>query len=100
MAVLIILISADPDDILNSANSVDPGEIQHHAAFHLGLHCMPKYPFSGFQYTMFSQLLQLNLVRRFSHVGCGCFLALAMSHLILLLLPLLLRDLFLILVLW
>ena len=32
-------------------NSVDPDEMQHYAAFHLGLHCLPKYPFRGFQYT-------------------------------------------------
>ena len=32
-------------------NSVDPDEMQHHAAFHLGLHCLPKFPFRGFQYT-------------------------------------------------
>ena len=25
--------------------------MQHYAAFHLGLHCLPKYPFRGFQYT-------------------------------------------------
>ena len=24
------------------ANSADPNEIPHHAAFHLGLHCLPK----------------------------------------------------------
>ena len=28
------------------ANIVDPDEI-----FHLGLHCLPKYTFGGFQYT-------------------------------------------------
>ena len=33
------------------ANSVDLDEMQHHAAFHLGLHCLPKYLFRGFQYT-------------------------------------------------
>ena len=33
------------------ANSADPDEMQHYAAFHLGLHCLPKYPFGGFQYT-------------------------------------------------
>ena len=27
------------------ANSADPDEMPHHAAFHLGLHCLPKYPF-------------------------------------------------------
>ena len=30
------------------ANIVDPDEMQHHAAFHLGLHCLPKYPFRDF----------------------------------------------------
>ena len=25
-----------------------PDEMQHYAAFHLDLHCLPKYPFSGF----------------------------------------------------
>ena len=33
------------------ANSSDPDEMQHYAAFHLGLHCLPKYPFRGFQNT-------------------------------------------------
>ena len=33
------------------ANSAEPDEMQHYAAFHLGLHCLPKYPFRGFQYT-------------------------------------------------
>ena len=37
--------------VLILANSVDPDEMQHYAAFHLGLHCLPKYPFRGFQYT-------------------------------------------------
>ena len=37
--------------ILIVANSAVPDEMQHYAAFHLGLHCMPKYPFRGFQYT-------------------------------------------------
>ena len=32
-------------------NSEDPDEMQHYAAFHLGLHCLSKYPFRGFQYT-------------------------------------------------
>ena len=33
------------------ANSGDPDEMQHYAAFHLSLHCLPKYLFGGFQYT-------------------------------------------------
>ena len=27
------------------ANSVDPDEMSHYTAFHLGLHCLPKYMF-------------------------------------------------------
>ena len=27
------------------ANNEDPDEMQHYAAFHLGLHCLPRYPF-------------------------------------------------------
>ena len=34
------------------ANSADPDEMQHYAAFHLGLHRLPKYLFRGkFSYT-------------------------------------------------
>ena len=29
-------------------NSVDPAEMQHYAAFHLGIHCLQKYSFRGF----------------------------------------------------
>ena len=29
-------------------NSVDPGEMQHYAAFHLGLHWLQKHSFRGF----------------------------------------------------
>ena len=32
-------------------NSVDPDEMQHYAAFHLGIHCLPKYSFGGFPNT-------------------------------------------------
>ena len=32
------------------ANRVDPDEIQHYAAFHLGLHCLPKKTLRGCQY--------------------------------------------------
>ena len=31
--------------------SVDPDEMQHYAAFHLGLHCLQKYSFRGFPNT-------------------------------------------------
>ena len=37
--------------IVISTNSADPDEIQHYAAFHLGLHCLLKYPSRGFQHT-------------------------------------------------
>ena len=30
------------------ANRADPDEMLHNAAFHLGLHCLPKYMSSGF----------------------------------------------------
>ena len=30
------------------ANSADPDEMPHDVAFHLGLHCLSKYPFRGF----------------------------------------------------
>ena len=32
-------------------NSVDPDEMLRYASFHLALHCLSKYLFSGFQYT-------------------------------------------------
>ena len=36
--------------VLMCANNADPDEMQHYATFHLGLHCLLKYPFKGFQY--------------------------------------------------
>ena len=33
------------------ANSEDPDEMQHDAAFHLGLHCLQKYSFRGLMNT-------------------------------------------------
>ena len=39
------------DDDFASVNSADPDEMLHHAAFHLALYCLPKYPFRGFQYS-------------------------------------------------
>ena len=32
-------------------NSVDPDEMPHSVAFHLGLHCLPKHMFTGFHDT-------------------------------------------------
>ena len=34
--------------VLILANSADPDKMQHYAAFHLALHCLPKYLFRGF----------------------------------------------------
>ena len=33
--------------VLVLANGADPDEMQHYAAFHLGLHCLPMQPFMG-----------------------------------------------------
>ena len=35
-----------------SANSTDTDEIRHALAFHLSLHCLLKYRFKGFPYTV------------------------------------------------
>ena len=35
--------------LLTFTNSVDPDEMQHYAAFHLGLQCLQKYSFRGFR---------------------------------------------------
>ena len=34
---------------LKSADIADPDEMQHNAAFHQDLHCLPKYLFTGIQ---------------------------------------------------
>ena len=39
-------ISLKMDFVLE--NSADTNEMPHYAAFHLGLNCLPKYPFRGF----------------------------------------------------
>ena len=46
-------VSFPNNDVISSlkllsilANSADPDEMPHYAAFHLGLHCLPKYLFS------------------------------------------------------
>ena len=35
------------EDLFYLTNSVDPDEMQHYAAFHLGLHCLQRYSFRG-----------------------------------------------------
>ena len=42
----IVLLSLNLYFVL--ANSADPDEMTHYAAFHLGLHCLPKYLFKGY----------------------------------------------------
>ena len=37
--------------LVTLTKSVDPDEMQHYAAFHLGLHCLQKYSFRSFQNT-------------------------------------------------
>ena len=37
--------------LILAINSADPHEMQYYAAFHHDLHCSPKFPFRGFQYT-------------------------------------------------
>ena len=36
--------------VLILVSSAGSDEMQHHAAFHLGLHYLPKYPFRGFKF--------------------------------------------------
>ena len=43
-----IFLSLKVDFVL--ANSADPDEMLHYVAFHLGCHCLPKYPFRGLWY--------------------------------------------------
>ena len=43
---IIVFISLKIDFVL--ANSVEPDEMTHYVAFHLGFHCLPKYTFWGF----------------------------------------------------
>ena len=38
--------------VASLATSFDPDKMQHHAAFHLDLYCLPKYPFMGFPVCM------------------------------------------------
>ena len=44
----VVFLSLKIDFVL--ANNANLDEMQCYAAFHLGLHCLPKYPFRGFQY--------------------------------------------------
>ena len=45
------------EDLFYFSNSVDPDEMPHDAAFHLGLHCLQKYLFRRF-----SSLMQVSFL--------------------------------------
>ena len=47
--------------VLNLANSADPDKMLY-AAFHVGLHCLLKYPFRGFQYTNDLRVERHNMI--------------------------------------
>ena len=38
-----------PEDCFIMDKCADPNEILHYVAFHLDLHCLPKYPFTSIQ---------------------------------------------------
>ena len=40
------------------ANNAGPDEMTHFVAFHLGLHCLPKNPFRGFEHTKLKKCLK------------------------------------------
>ena len=40
-----------PEDCLTLTNGAATDEIPRHVAFHLGIHCLPKYSLRGLQYT-------------------------------------------------
>ena len=45
---IVVFLSLKIDFVLT--NSADPDEMGHHSTFHLGFHCLPKYPFRGFRF--------------------------------------------------
>ena len=57
------------DFVLITANSADPDEMKHHAAFHLGHHCLPKY--QSFQYTKGQKIDFPSLNMGFSQLKHG-----------------------------
>ena len=46
-----LTLYAQMDSSYFSLSIADPDEMPHYAIFHLGLHCLPKYPFRSNQYT-------------------------------------------------
>ena len=47
--------------VLVSANSEDSDEMPHYGAFHLDLHCLPKYPFGSFPFTKGRHICEISL---------------------------------------
>ena len=45
----LVCVPADCFFLISLVNCADADEMPHPAAFHLGLHCMPKYLFIGIQ---------------------------------------------------
>ena len=46
-----VLLNFLSEGLFTLTNRVDPDEMPHHAAFHLGFHRLYKYSFRGFPYT-------------------------------------------------
>ena len=51
--------------VLTSAKSVEPDEMPHYAAFHLGLHCLPKYRFRRFKHTKGHSIIHIKISNSF-----------------------------------
>ena len=56
-----MFLSLNIDFILADMYSADPHEMPDHAAFHPCIHCLPKYPFSGFWSTKVKQYASNHL---------------------------------------
>ena len=53
--------------VLVLSNSADPNEMQHYAAFHLGLHSLPNNTFKGF--TVYKALFSVCKKLNFFYIG-------------------------------
>ena len=49
------------EDRFTFTNSVDPADMQHNAAFHLGLYYLQKYSFWGFPNTKYKSMLSYSV---------------------------------------
>ena len=56
------------------ANSADPDEMPHYAAFHLGLHYLPKYP-SSWPKLAYAFFVHNSLIRSYLQAGLTLRLA-------------------------